>query len=310
MLDPVTMAMGAWVGEWATVAIAGKIVQGVGAKLNADEVSRALKEAIRIASDEHRLFYRCLPKGIEKFLEQFFQGKGLAELQKPLNDLGEPDVAFLVKAFEQSADQHPEKIQSEYLHSWMEVFVRIYFAQTNCFIGFQVAKDDYLKQLVNQFDDVKFAGIATPGDERSKKAISLAQIFVMLKVREESRGGWEVVETVELPDGSFVEGRLPSRQERQSAPIFADRLVEQRRSVILGAPGSGKTTLMSYFAVRLALGQETEERLPILIRIRDWALQPQMSLLEYLRYSAEKRLEITKPLPVGFLSIGWMRGGR
>jgi HEAT repeat protein len=309
MLDPVTTAMGAWLGEWATVAIAGKIVQDVGAKLNADEVSRALKEATRTASEEHRLFYRCLPKGIEKFLEQFFQGKGLAELQKPLNDLGEPDVAFLVKAFEQSADQHPAKIQIEYLRPWMEVFVQVYFARTNCFIGFQVAKDDYLKQLVNQFDDVKFAGIATPGDERSKKAISLEHIFVMLKVREEGRReemDFGLSEEMGRQGLLLAEQRSRLRLERTAPAISAERLVEQKRSVILGAPGSGKTTLMSYFAVRLAVGQE--DRLPILVRIRDWALQPQMSLLEYLRYFAEKRLQ-TKSLPVGFFEH-WLDAGR
>jgi HEAT repeat protein len=315
MIDPVS----AWLGEWATVAIAGKVLQGVGAKLNPDEVQRALNEATRTASDEHKLFYRCAPdgrKGVARFLEDFFQGKGLVELQKPLNYQGEPDVDFLVKAFEQVASSHSEmkSIQDECLRPWMERFVAVYFSRTNCFLAFQVAKDDYLQQLVRQFDDVKFAGIATLGDERSKKAIGLEQIFVMLRVREESRGGWETVERLELPDGAWVEGRSPLRQERQSVPILAERLVEQwqpfvgdsKRSVVLGAPGSGKTTLMSYFAVRLTVGEE--ERLPILIRIRDWALKPDLSLLEYLRYFAEKRLQ-TKPLPVGFFEH-WLEGGR
>jgi len=309
MVDPVMSVMGAWLGEWATMAIAGKIVQGVGAKLNADEVSRALKGATRTASDEHRLFYRCPPNGVEKFLEQFFQGKGLTELQKPLNDLGEPSVAFLVKAFEQSADQHPEKIQIEYLCPWMEVFVHVYFTQTNYFIKLQVAKDDYLKQLVNRFDDVKFAGINTPGDERSKKAIALEQIFVMLKVREEGRLAemdFGLLEELGRQGLLLAEQRSRLRLERTAPAISAERLVEQKRSVILGAPGSGKTTLMSYFAVRLAQGQE--DRLPILIRIRDWALQPQMSLLDYLRYFAEKRLQ-TKTLPRGFFEH-WLDAGK
>jgi hypothetical protein len=47
-----------------------------------------------------------------------------------------------------------------------------------------VAKAQYLKQLARRVDDVKFVGIAVPGDEVEKQEV-LAQIFVMPDVREE-----------------------------------------------------------------------------------------------------------------------------
>jgi hypothetical protein len=107
-------------GEWATVAIATKIMKDVGAKLSPDELSRALKVATQEASAQHPLFYKCAPdgqKGWEKFLQQFFQEKGLVELQKPLNerssDRGKPDVDVLVAAFRQAEKYDvPHKLDS------------------------------------------------------------------------------------------------------------------------------------------------------------------------------------------------------
>ena len=79
-----------------------------------------------------------------------------------------------------------------------------------------------------------------------------------------------------------------------------------RKFVILGAPGSGKTTLMSYFAVMLAdkqpqlLGLDSEtDWLPILIRMRDIARYSDKSILEYVRIFTEKTMQV-KTLPVGF----------
>ena len=51
---------------------------------------------------------------------------------------------------------------------WLEVFARTYFERTNTYLDFQVTKKDYLKQLADWFDDVKFAGIAVEGQEIEK----------------------------------------------------------------------------------------------------------------------------------------------
>ena len=88
-----------------------------------------------------------------------------------------------------------------------------------------------------------------------------------------------------------------------------------RKFVILGAPGSGKTTLMSYFAVMLAdkqpqvLGLDSEtDWLPILIRMRDMARYSDKSILEYIRIFTEKTMQV-KTLPVGFFEH-WLEDGR
>jgi hypothetical protein len=161
-------AIAPWLGEWATVTVAGAIMKGVRGQIDSNELERVLKratEAAEVAPPETGgLFFCCHRdgrKGVKKFLEQFFQsGEVLKELQKPLQDSGKPDVDILVAAFEKSANEHPEA--KNYLAAslllWMQTFVESYFEQVKgtCF---QVAKGQYLKQLAQRVDDVKFVGM-------------------------------------------------------------------------------------------------------------------------------------------------------
>lgn len=137
----------------------------------------------------------------------------------------------------------------------------------------------------------------------------------------------------------LAEQRRLSREsaERWSGErISARKLLEQTESnklVLLGAPGSGKTTLMSYFAMTLAkdfckaytqqpsslsehentesaalADQESGLVLPILIRIRDLAFNSNLSILDYLRQFAEGTLSCEK-LPGEFFET-FLRDGK
>ena len=97
-------------------------------------------------------------------------------------------------------------------------------------------------------------------------------------------------------------------RDRISLKILAQKVLTQskNKAVLLGAPGSGKTTLASYFALMLCeqsgndptqIGLEVgQDWLPIVIRIRDWVLNPELSLLKYVRWYAEDSLSV-KALP-------------
>jgi predicted NACHT family NTPase len=192
-----------------------------------------------------------------------------------------------------------------------------------------VAKAQYLKQLARRVDDVKFVGIAVPGDEVEKQEV-LAQIFVMPDVREErsrispqlsiseaERGFHKWLSQPDSPTYSVtVNGRDNSLLEEQKEWAMRDRsapripaqtvINNQKKAVVLGAPGSGKTMLASYFALMLCQSNPSQiglpaedDYLPVVVRIRDWILQPKMGLLEYLRSNAESSLAC-KELPTGF----------
>ncbi|NEO22820.1 HEAT repeat domain-containing protein [Moorena sp. SIO4A5] len=280
----------------------------------------AVKEWEKQLEPSQLLFFHAPPdglNGVKNFLGGYFTNAAvLAELQKPLINQGQPDREILIRVFLQDAETNNIKLNQDSLKHWIETFVNAYFQHTVTYIKFQVAKQDYCEQLANWFDDVKFAGIAVPGQE-VEKSEKLAQIFVMPDVVEEvsTAGAWEreflAAESAEKPE------RALSRKTT-GRKFLAQQLLSQsqsRRVVILGAPGSGKTTLMSYFAVMLAdskaevLGLDGDtDWLPILIRMRDFGINLDKNLIDYARGFAENTMSVQR-LPVGFFEH-WLSDGR
>ncbi|NEO46048.1 MAG: NACHT domain-containing protein [Moorea sp. SIO4A3] len=295
--------------------------------LTKSDIEKAIKagaEAVdqwdKQLDSQQRLFFHAPPdgwNGVSRFLNHYFTHSAvLAELQKPLFNQGKPDREILSTVFQQEAESKIIELNQDSLKPWIETFINAYFEKTDTYIKFQVAKQDYNQQLANWYDDVKFAGIAVPGQE-VEKSEKLAHIFVMPDVVEDlsTAGAWE---RELLAAGS---GEKPERlilDKTTGRKFLAEQLLSQsqwRRVVILGAPGSGKTTLMSYFAVMLAqqnpdiLGLDGDtDWLPILIRMRDFARHLDKSLIDYARIFAENTMSV-KPLPVGFFEH-WLSDGR
>ena len=337
-------------GKLVMTEAAKAAVAGLKNQLHPAKMELILKKAIESAEAAQPktggIFFRCQSKTAKEFLEKFFHsGEVPRQLQKPLQDDGKPDVDVLVEAFDRSAKQHSamQNYIPDSLRPWIETFVDSYFEQIQG-ICFQVAKAQYLKQLARRVDDVKFVGIAVPGEEVEKQEV-LAQIFVMPDVREERNRSLQksfqleknpvssgVIFTDELtlpfkfPINETKQSKLLAEQKAlamrdRSAPrIPAQKVINiaQKKAVVLGAPGSGKTMLANYFALMLCettqsdptqIGLKAEDDyLPVVVRIRDWILQPRMGLLEYLRSNAEASLAC-KELPIGFFEH-WLERGR
>jgi predicted NACHT family NTPase len=330
--------------------VAVAIAQAISHKLNPTDLQRALEagleasEALKIGQQmKYPVFYRCDDKARDIFLAKFLEHSGtLWELQRPLKQAGNPSVEHLVQVAEQVAKQHKILIEQQHLKLWLEALVHGYFAKTDMFLQFQVAKQDYLRQLANWFDDVKFAGVAVEGQE-IEKAEKLAQIFVMPDVREEERViGVSTFLIIDALDEGIEQATTRLSDSFEGKPVELDRQTELLReqqqkallspsgrqfsaqqllsqgsiqTVLLGAPGSGKTTLLSYFAVMLAqqqmekLGLPAEANwLPILVRIRDWERCSNLSLPDYIGQFAEKTMSV-KSLPQGFFQY-WLENGR
>jgi HEAT repeat protein len=313
-----------------------------------------------------RLFQKCDDKQQRDFLTQVFADGGIAEqLQRPLVGSGEPDVELMQGYLGRVAGDTHTTLTEGQLKPWLQRFCQTYVTKTALFIKYQVARQRYLQQLANWYDDVKFLGISVAGQEDTKSE-KLLQIFVMpdVKAREGNRQisssfsyfsghgfygdstgtstiagcdetddvsirlldifGEDPASNVRNVKTSFRSADLQAEQRelatllKQEGKTFsASRLLRESRShccVLLGAPGSGKTTLMSYFAVALATGVGIddlgvdENYLPILVRIRDWVQSDQKGLLDYVRAFATENLAV-KELPDGFFEH-WLETGK
>ncbi|WP_225894372.1 NACHT domain-containing protein, partial [Atlanticothrix silvestris] len=323
--------IGAWVGELVTVEVSKALLSGVTSRLNPSDLDKAIKTAtIKACNQENRLFSSCPPDFIPKFLCNFFKEQGLSELQKPLKDEGKPDLDYLVEVFKKAAlaDSKIKEIKIDYVYSWMKVFVTTYFQNTDNCIRFQIAKENYCQQLVNWFDDVKFAGIAVPGQE-VEKSEKLVNIFVLPEVQEDNHKDINnfnsSIETELLSSNLSQSQQQLLWEQRQRAlrnssgrKLLASQILSQsncQKFVLLGAPGSGKTTLLSYFVVMIAQKQIEQlnitaaaDYLPLVIPIRDFARQENTSVIEYVKQFVEKNLCV-KTLPVGFFEY-WLEDGR
>ena len=340
-------------------------------KLQRTDVERAIKAGLAAVREWEQplglpelLFQACDDKQKRQFLEQVFANAGVVEqLQRPLMGKGEPDVVLLQKYFEQVASDTGTELTADSLQQWLAIFSRTYFEKTALFIKYELARQRYLKQLVNWYDDVKFLGISVAGQEDTKSE-KLLQIFVMPDVkqrkdwfpklskltllREQISQYYSLYKTnqrssadnpTSLSDEElemafeFYKPKKSStnRQEllldeqkqmaeflsRSGKTSAASQVLQQPKSsrcVLLGAPGSGKTTLMSYFAVAAATVETSahlglaSEHLPILVRIRDWVRSSHTNLLDYVRWFATDKLAV-KDLPSGFFEH-WLEAGK
>ena len=307
------------------------IIELLNNKINPDELQRAIEVGIeaaeaedkKLASEQHLFFKskRDSLNGVPAFLEKFFKRSGVqTELAKPFNNEGLPDVSYLAEEFNKVAESF-EKVNpvADRVKPWLTTFTQTYFKETN-YLRFKVAKENYFKQLNKRYDDIKFAGIAVSGQEERKQ---LKQIFVMPDVVER--------ENKQPFPNEFIDERLTPQQRlileqkqlarlsnTSSTSLLANKLLTETRSkkaVILGAPGSGKSTLVSYFAVMLAQGNAKDlgldsdtDWLPIVIEIRDFERNLQLNFLDYLHQFAESNLTTNK-LPEDFFKH-WLERGK
>ncbi|MEH1951738.1 MAG: HEAT repeat domain-containing protein [Nostoc sp.] len=312
-------------------AVFPEIVKKINSELNPTDLEKALKAGVQSAeewdsnqdSDKH-LFFRCTPKDARELLERFFKDTGVQEeLQKPFTEKTTPNLQVLIKIFDKIKSEKPNlRFRDESIEHWLKKFVDAYFEHTNTYLKFQIAKSDYLKQLSRYFDGVEFVGIKVKTKEEEKFA-KLPQIFVMPNVVEQV----EVRESIGLKLNRDLALEETANQQRQQSLVWeqqssgkkfsAKELLKEsirNKFVVLGEPGIGKTTLMSYFALMLAK-QQTEklglsadlELLPILIRIRDLGKASTKNLLEYVRNFANS-IHV-KELPKGFFEH-WLEDGK
>ncbi|KAB8334199.1 NACHT domain-containing protein [Scytonema tolypothrichoides VB-61278] len=279
-------------------AISKAILSEFNKKFNPTELEQYIQSGITAAKEKYPhgpfLYYEL--ERLDHFLVEVLKYSGVhKELEKPLKDEGAPDIPNLIEAFKKVAGQLKIELNEDKLERWISVFADTYFQQTPLYsIDYKNAKEDYLKKLISHLEKLRLIGIDVPATERDRIE-ELENIFVMPDIQQEEH-------------------------HRQNSTFSPEKLLTQSSSeksfdklVLLGEPGSGKSTLMQYFALKIAkrqfqeLGLSAEiDWLPILIEIRELGKQSENYILEHLQKSIASKYSIK--IPNGFFDYWFKRG--
>ncbi|MDJ0618918.1 MAG: HEAT repeat domain-containing protein [Calothrix sp. MO_192.B10] len=321
--------------------VAKPLSEKIQSKLNPNQLEKALNHAIKSSSQlGEDLFERCEPDGINgvgSFLEKFFKDVVIDEFQKFLDTSNTPNKDYLVLAFQGMAKENDniKKINEKLVKPWINELIDTFVSGTYTYLKFPLAKDNYLNKLADRLSKLHFVGMRVAVSENNASE-RLEKIFVMPDVAE-SVSKSQLSKQLELDfylsaDISRRQAELLQAQQEKALllqeqsetrnPFPAQNLLDQSKSkgnkiVLLGTPGSGKTTLMNYLALKIAqrkladlgLAQNTinQKSIPIFIRIRELAQLKHLDILEYIQEYAAKNLQVTD-LPNGCFKH-WLEQG-
>ena len=114
-----------------------------------------------------------------------------------------------------------------------------------------ILEKDYRRRVIEQFGRIELRGIQTT----HRVLLDLDHVYVPLHLEPQPE--------IEAEDGKIITLHARSRVE---AP---EVLQEHRQILVVGSPGSGKSTLVGYLATRAAAGQDNV--LPLVLTVRSLA---------------------------------------
>jgi hypothetical protein len=240
----------------------------------------------------------CIDKGIDIKTFDFFQA-----------------MAYVVNGIEALArkkDGFRETFKIEYLEK-IQAGLRKRGEETN----FTFARFKYLRQLILHNQNLQFTGIP---DLKEKKDITLPSVFVVQRASETVAAEdykrlmdeFRRDKTGEPFTGEelYLRHMKPVKTEDKKEAVKFDKVLEEAgdgRFVVLGKPGSGKSSLLKYLmleAARLHLEHHRQSDsllFPILVEIRKFenALsttpKPDYNILDFLYDSMRRHYNLSLP---------------
>lgn len=250
----------------------------------------------KLAKDEQRkrILNLCIYRFIDAFKERLLQKQ---------------DFAFLREYAQLDEVRKQTKIQEQILQHLENIYASTFIAKKKS----EKIKQEYYDYLKRGLKDHTIRGFAPHVGGRNIISVPLSEIFVPLKATEgrpalseyaeeellqqaeseygsERNGGMDREEYWQSLENRVAE--LKTRQDSEKNVKLAEVLASPR-SIILGHPGTGKTTITQYVAYSIAnndsthIGKSVINRIPILIRVANYAkafeISRSMHLIDYIR---------------------------
>lgn len=178
------------------------------------------------------------------------------------------------------------------------------------------ATEAYLQFLLERYQNLDFRGMGV--SDKVPLRLPLPEMYVPLKARIEMPKGetWDREEIrLRLAGREFTEAEIDAIGERLGGPRSLLGLLEDHEGlVVLGDPGAGKTTILKWLALKLAMGQGDElglgARLPFLVPLSAYATVLAETDVHLVRFIAEYAEERGLALPVGSILEKALAEGR
>jgi len=314
-------------GELVPVVVAlGSIAGSVGGNLIANKVQRWKDEATAIEELE-----RELPESAElrQALDQILSKLGVIEDAQ--REMEEDERRSFASRLDREVQPYQADLSRVYATLTGVTDSLVVFSERDTYVNYvtffvnqlastglsktelREATDRYLQYFVDRYQylDLKGMGIS----ERVALRLPLLEMYIPLQAR------------VEVPPGETwsAELRLAGRKlrgedEEEAARGLSERqpvldlLRENDALIILGDPGSGKTTFLKYLALKLARGEGEElglgPRLPILVPLSAYATALAEEDVRLDEFIADHFCERVADLPIDEMLEGALGKGR
>ncbi len=155
-----------------------------------------------------------------------------------------------------------------------EAFLRQFFPERKSEKDLRQATETYLVHLIDAYRYLDFKGMGV--SDRIPLRLPLTDMYVPLKARIELPEGETWSRNPRLAGRHIFEDEAGDESRGLSEPASILELLRSRDGlIVLGDPGSGKTTFLKYLCLKLSQGQGNElglsARLPVLVPLSTYA---------------------------------------
>ena len=284
--------LGAITGAAALMTLGDKLTRyiteaasGIGAILDDKKIIRQINESLDAG---RRAFEGYLPQkssaAYPTILGEFFASKVLEFRCQDVLENNEYDPSSLEEVFNEAYSRYYPAKRPEFdvrgaVAEFLDTFIgsaagKDSFVQVQEFrLRRQNLRRKYCDQVIRRYTNLDFTGVHSKPDQDTVK---LEDVFIPLKVYKRIPVVDVIVEGEE--EAEDAERKEPPAATYRLETVPLNEALENDRVVVLGVPGSGKTTLMRHLALSAAQKLSTEPRklgqyrLPILITIQDIAV--------------------------------------